>query len=158
MGVESIVVAGRDAWLKAYDQGDNRRLALGLLDAVARRLDIDALRPPPHPGGGAAKRIEARRIRELAALGVRVPRVLGEGESTLLLSDLGTTLATRLRDAGDDAAGVDALTARAVAAMLRRIDPELPVQLDWFGDRSPLVPTAPGVPEPRNRRAEILIL
>ena len=44
MGVESIVVAGRDAWLKAYDQGDNRRLALGLLDAVARRLDIDALR------------------------------------------------------------------------------------------------------------------
>lgn len=48
--------------------------------------------------------------------------------------------------------------ARAVAALLRRIDPELPVQLDWFGDRSPLVPTAPGVPEPRNRRAEILIL
>lgn len=48
--------------------------------------------------------------------------------------------------------------ARAVAAMLRKIDPELPVQLDWFGDRSPLVPTAPGVAEPRNRRAEILIL
>ena len=43
--------------------------------------------------------------------------MLGEGESTLLLSDLGTTLATRLRDAGDDAAGVDALTARAVAAI-----------------------------------------
>ena len=48
--------------------------------------------------------------------------------------------------------------ARAVAAMLRRIDPELRVQMDWFGDKSPLVPTAPGVPEPRNRRAEILIL
>lgn len=48
--------------------------------------------------------------------------------------------------------------ARAVAAMLRKIDPDLPMQLDWFGDRSPLVPTAPGVPEPRNRRAEILIL
>ena len=42
--------------------------------------------------------------------------------------------------------------------MLRKIDPDLPMQLDWFGDRSPLVPTAPGVPEPRNRRAEILIL
>lgn len=48
--------------------------------------------------------------------------------------------------------------ARAVVAMLRKIDPGLPVQMDWFGDKSPLVPTAPGVPEPRNRRAEILIL
>lgn len=48
--------------------------------------------------------------------------------------------------------------ARAVAALLRKIDPELPVQLDWFGDKSPLVPTPPGKPEPRNRRAEILIL
>jgi outer membrane protein OmpA-like peptidoglycan-associated protein len=64
-----------------------------------------------------------------------------------------------------DAAGTHAYNlalsaerARAVAAMLRKIDPELPVELDWFGDRSPLVPTAPGVAEPRNRRAEILIL
>ena len=48
--------------------------------------------------------------------------------------------------------------ARAVAALLRKIDPELPMQLDWFGDKSPLVPTPPGKPEPRNRRAEILIL
>lgn len=48
--------------------------------------------------------------------------------------------------------------ARAVAAMLRRIDPDLPMQLDWFGDKSPLVPTPDGKPEPRNRRAEILIL
>ncbi|TDK33041.1 OmpA family protein [Luteimonas terrae] len=48
--------------------------------------------------------------------------------------------------------------ARAVAAMLRKIDPDLPMQLDWFGDKSPLVPTPPGKPEPRNRRAEIQIL
>ncbi len=48
--------------------------------------------------------------------------------------------------------------ARAVAAMLRKIDPELPMELDWFGDKSPLVPTPRGVPEQRNRRAEILIL
>lgn len=48
--------------------------------------------------------------------------------------------------------------ARAVAALLRGIDPELPVELHWFGDTSPLVPTPRGVPEPRNRRAEILIL
>lgn len=48
--------------------------------------------------------------------------------------------------------------ARAVADLLRKIDPELPVALDWFGDTAPLVPTPRGVPEPRNRRAEILIL
>ena len=115
MGVESIVIAGRDAWLKAYAQDDGRRLSLGLLDALVRRLDIEALRPPPHPGGGAAKRIEARRIGELAALGVRVPRVLGEGDSTLLLSDLGTTLAAHLR-AAEDACAVDALTTRVIDA------------------------------------------
>lgn len=48
--------------------------------------------------------------------------------------------------------------ARAVAALLRKIDPGLQVELHWFGDTSPLVPTRRGVPEPRNRRAEILIL
>lgn len=48
--------------------------------------------------------------------------------------------------------------ARAVAAMLRRIDPDLPVEVQYFGDKAPLVPARPGVPEPRNRRAEIVIL
>lgn len=48
--------------------------------------------------------------------------------------------------------------ARAVAALLRRIDPDLPVEVQYFGDKAPLVPTRPGVPEPRNRRAEIVIL
>ncbi|NYZ64024.1 serine/threonine protein phosphatase [Luteimonas deserti] len=117
MGVESITVSGREAWLKAYVDGDSRRFSLGLLDAIARGLDIDALRPPPHPGGSAARRIEARRIAELAAAGVHVPRVLGEGETTLLLSDLGPTLAARLRDADGDAAHIDALVARAIEAI-----------------------------------------
>lgn len=48
--------------------------------------------------------------------------------------------------------------AHAVAAMLRKIDPDLPVQVQFFGDKAPLVPTRPGVPEPRNRRAEIFVL
>lgn len=48
--------------------------------------------------------------------------------------------------------------ARAVAAMLKKIDPDLPVEVQYFGDKAPLVPTRPGVPEPRNRRAEIVIL
>ena len=50
MGVESIVVAGRDAWLKAYDQGDNRRLALGLLDAVAAFEHATGALPPQAEG------------------------------------------------------------------------------------------------------------
>lgn len=117
MGVESIVVAGRDAWLKAYADGDSRKFGLGILDAIARGLDIDALRPPPHPGGGEAKRIEARRLAELGAQGVRVPRVLGEGASTLLLSNLGDTFAAQLRAAGGDAARIDALTSAVIDAI-----------------------------------------
>jgi len=42
--------------------------------------------------------------------------------------------------------------------LLKKIDPDLPVEVQYFGDRVPLVPTPPGVPEPRNRRAEIFIL
>jgi hypothetical protein len=117
MGVQSIVIAGREAWLKAYEAGDSRKLTLGLLDAIVRKLEIDALRPPPHPGGEEAKAIEARRLAELEALGIRVPRVLGEGESTLLLSDIGTTLAARLRAADGDAATIDALTRQVIAAI-----------------------------------------
>lgn len=117
MGVESIVVAGRGAWLKAYSGGDSRKLGLGILDAIARGLDIEALRPPPHPGGGEAKEIEARRLAELGAQGVRVPDVLGEGETTLLLSDLGDTFAGRLRAAAGDSARIDALTAAVVDAI-----------------------------------------
>jgi len=48
--------------------------------------------------------------------------------------------------------------ARAVARMLQKIDPELKIDVQYFGDKVPLVPSPPGVPEPRNRRAEIVIL
>ena len=48
--------------------------------------------------------------------------------------------------------------ARAVAAMLRKIDPDLAVEVEYFGAKAPLVPARKGVPEPRNRRAEVLIL
>lgn len=48
--------------------------------------------------------------------------------------------------------------ARAVEKLLKQIDPALPVEVQYFGDKAPLVPTAPGVREPRNRRAEIVIL
>jgi outer membrane protein OmpA-like peptidoglycan-associated protein len=48
--------------------------------------------------------------------------------------------------------------ARAVARVLSQIDNRLPIEVKFFGDKVPLVPTPPGVREPRNRRAEIVIL
>jgi len=48
--------------------------------------------------------------------------------------------------------------AQAVARLLKQIDPKLPLEVKYFGDKEPLVPSPPGVPEPRNRRAEIVIL
>ena len=54
--------------------------------------------------------------------------------------------------------GLSAQRARAVARLLKQIDPKLPVDVKYFGENYPLVPSPPGVPEPRNRRAEIVIL
>jgi outer membrane protein OmpA-like peptidoglycan-associated protein len=48
--------------------------------------------------------------------------------------------------------------AQVVARLLKQIDPKLQVDVRYFGDQAPLVRSPPGVPEPRNRRAEIVIL
>lgn len=53
---------------------------------------------------------------------------------------------------------LSAQRARTVARLLKQINHELPIDVKYFGDRDPLVPSPPGVPEPRNRRAEIVIL
>lgn len=53
---------------------------------------------------------------------------------------------------------LSAQRARAVARLLKQIDPTLLMDVRWFGDKAPLVPSPPGVPEPRNRRAEIVVL
>ena len=51
------------------------------------------------------------------------------------------------------------LRARVVAELLRKSDPEFArVEVQYFGDRSPLVPNEGHNPEPRNRRAEVVIL
>lgn len=60
-----------------------------LLAAVSGALRLDVLRPVPNPGGEAAIEIEARRLRALAAAGVRVPAVLAQQRDGLLISDLG---------------------------------------------------------------------
>lgn len=111
---------GRRVWLKSYGRG-GRRARLYALDLAARRLGIPALRPPPHPGGSAACAIERRRLSELRAMRVRVPDVLGGNGRALLLSDIGETLASRLRqaDAGTRVELVRA-AARALAAVHAR--------------------------------------
>ncbi|MFT3896518.1 MAG: serine/threonine protein phosphatase [Thermomonas sp.] len=119
MSVRSIVVEGQRAWEKHYDARGKgaRRFRRRALDLVARRLDIGPLRPPPHPVGAQAKQVEARRLRELRALGIRIPEILGETDDRLRLSDLGHKLASRLRAAKDDPAAVDALASAAIAAI-----------------------------------------
>jgi len=51
------------------------------------RLDI--IKPVPNPGGEAAIATEARRLKQLAAAGLRVPTVLAQQPDGLLISDLG---------------------------------------------------------------------
>lgn len=53
---------------------------------------------------------------------------------------------------------LSAQRAQAVARLLKQIDPKLPMDVRYFGDKAPLVPSPPGVREPRNRRAEIVVL
>lgn len=49
--------------------------------------------------------------------------------------------------------------AKVIANLLQKDDPGLDhIQVQFFGDREPLFPAAPGVPEPRNRRVEVMIL
>ena len=62
-----------------------------VMAAVARMARLDIIKPVPNPGGEAAIATEARRLRQLAAAGLRVPRVLAERADGLLISDLGAS-------------------------------------------------------------------
>lgn len=136
--VEPIVIEGQRAWLKQYGEG-SRAVALGLLRFIANRFQLDALRPPPHRGGDAARETEARRLAELLAQGVNVPHVIGSGHAALVLGDNGTSFNTCLRQADD--AGRDALVSvamQAIAAAHRNgayFGQPLPRNLTWDGQR-----------------------
>ena len=65
-----------------------------LLGLIARVLRLDVLTPVPNPGGEAAIVIEARRLRQLAAAGLRVPTVLAQQSDGFLMSDLGLSRTT----------------------------------------------------------------
>lgn len=134
--VEPIVIDGQRAWLKQYGES-SRAVALGLLNFVAHRFQLDALRPPPHRGGPAARDTEARRLAELQAQGVNVPQVIGSGHAALVLGDNGSTFNTCLRQADD--AGRDALVAAAMQAIAAAhakgayFGQPLPRNLTWDG-------------------------
>jgi outer membrane protein OmpA-like peptidoglycan-associated protein len=49
--------------------------------------------------------------------------------------------------------------ANVIADLLRKTDPSLDkIDVQYFGDKAPLYPSETGNPDPRNRRAEIMIL
>ncbi|MDM0039650.1 hypothetical protein QTH89_24630 [Variovorax sp. J22G21] len=79
---------GRRVWLKKAGPRHGK-LRYHLLAAIAGTLRLDVLTPVPNPGGEAAVAIEARRLRALGALGLRVPTVLAQQADGLLISDLG---------------------------------------------------------------------
>ena len=91
-------------WLKKAGprHGKARYRALALLAGLFR---LEVLKPVPNPGGEAAIAIEARRLRQLAQAGLRVPQVLAQQADGILISDLGesgrstTVLQERLEQA-----------------------------------------------------------
>lgn len=113
---ELIEISGRRAWLKQYDSA-SRHWRLAALDAFARKLELAPLRPPPHYVGMQAKSVEKRRIGELRALHIPVPEVLAEGDSMLVLSDIGPTLSHHLNLCRHDPQRIDLLVGKAVAAI-----------------------------------------
>lgn len=87
-GVARYAFAGERVWIKKAGPRHGW-LRYRLLAAIAATLRLDVLTPVPNPGGEAAIGIEARRLRDLGALGLRVPTVLAQQADGLLISDLG---------------------------------------------------------------------
>lgn len=86
--VESHELDGQRVWLKLAGPANPFRL-FRVLAAIMTWLGLGALRPVDGRGGAEAIAIEARRLRELNALGLPVPRLLASTPYSLLLSDLG---------------------------------------------------------------------
>lgn len=86
--VEAHELEGRRVWLKLTGPANPFRL-FRVLAAIMTWLGLGALRPVDGRGGAEAIAIEARRLRELRALGLPVPQLLASTPCSLLLSDLG---------------------------------------------------------------------
>jgi hypothetical protein len=89
--IEATTFDGAPAWRKRYG-AEEHEFRLVALRMVARRFGLTPLLAPPTLAGEAARRTEQGMIERLAALGVRVPRVLAAGPVELLLSHLGENL------------------------------------------------------------------
>ena len=112
-----LLLDGRRVWLKDYAAVPPvRRVLDAVWNALAVAMGADLLRTPPRHPAKASCTLELRRIRELAALGVRVPPVLGAGSDALLLDDIGSALGRELRTAADPAR-VDVLVGQAFAGI-----------------------------------------
>lgn len=120
--VQRFSLGGSVAWLKRYDpDGWLRPTLVRLWNSLVTRLDLQALRSPPRYAGERAKAVEARRLEALRACGAPVPRILGEGPRSLILSDMGPTLAHRLKrlQSANDADMLVRRTARAIGELHR---------------------------------------
>ncbi|KAF1044708.1 hypothetical protein [Xylophilus sp.] len=97
-------------WIKKAGprNGPAGYVVLGLLARAAR---LEVLRAVPNRGGARAIATEARRLRDLAARGLRVPAVLAVQEDGLMISHLGVpgaptpALDAEMRDAVPAGAG-----------------------------------------------------
>ena len=86
--VASYPLNGEQVWLKKAGPR-NGLWGYRVLGTLARALRLPVLRPVPNLGGEPAIATEARRLRDLAARGLRVPEVLAQQPGGLLLAHLG---------------------------------------------------------------------
>lgn len=139
--VRKLKIAQDNAWLKFYGPAGRVRIWLSAVwNLLTRWLGIEVLSSPTHHTGEDAKIIERRRLAELERHGAHVPTVLGEGKDTLLLTDLGNTLASQLRQCQDHARRDTMVThaARALAEVHRRgtyLGQAFPRNITLAGDR-----------------------
>ena len=86
--VMSHLLGDEQIWIKraSAPHGMNRYRAMAVLAGL---LHLPVLRPVPNPGGPAAIATEVRRLKELAARGVRVPEVLAAQENGFAMRHLG---------------------------------------------------------------------
>ena len=79
---------GRTVWVRKAGPR-NSAWRYTLLGWITRPLHLGVLKPVPNLGGERAIAVEARRLADLKAAGIRVPDVLARQDNALMLSDLG---------------------------------------------------------------------
>ena len=86
--VQRYLLRGRQVWVKRAGAA-HPQWPYWVLGGIARVLRLPALAPVPNRGGEDAIAIEAARLRDLAARGLRVPAVLAIEPQGFLMSHLG---------------------------------------------------------------------